>query len=86
MSLHPSIRESAKPFLLHPFPHKENIFVPEENLTSVTAVIDWQFCSRESAFHCADMSPDLVQVRQHLLEAGDLIQTARRWKEFGFEV
>ncbi|KAI4663136.1 uncharacterized protein J4E88_010841 [Alternaria novae-zelandiae] len=66
MARHPSLQDTAKPSLFHPCLHTDNIFVSENTPTTVTAIIDWQACSIEPAFHYADISPDFAQPRPHV--------------------
>jgi hypothetical protein len=51
----------AGPTLLHLDIHKRNIFVSEDDPSSVTAVIDWQSTSPEPAFVYATEKPDFVK-------------------------
>jgi hypothetical protein len=57
----PAIESVADPTLLHPDIHKRNIFVSEEDPSSVTAIIDWQSTSIEPAFAYATNTPDLIE-------------------------
>ncbi|RMD41183.1 hypothetical protein DV735_g3962, partial [Chaetothyriales sp. CBS 134920] len=55
------IQKVASPTLLHPDIHKRNIFVAEEDPSSVTAIIDWQSTCIEPAFVYANQTPDFVE-------------------------
>ncbi len=52
--------ETAAPTLWHPDLHKRNIFVSDNDPTTVTAFIDWQSSSIEPAFEYADEIPDFA--------------------------
>ncbi|KAJ5093269.1 hypothetical protein N7456_009130 [Penicillium angulare] len=54
------VKYRALPTLFHPDLHKRNIFVSDEDLTVITAFIDWQSASIEPAFWYADKTPDFV--------------------------
>ncbi|PKY06081.1 hypothetical protein P168DRAFT_296345 [Aspergillus campestris IBT 28561] len=60
MPLDPRIRDSAAPLLFHPDLHKRNIFVSEDNPSTITSIIDWQATSIEPAFGYADHIPDFA--------------------------
>lgn len=47
--------------MFHPDLHKRNIFVSEEDPTTVSAIINWQSTSIEPAFWYADATPDFAQ-------------------------
>ncbi|KAI9739903.1 MAG: hypothetical protein M1818_004959 [Claussenomyces sp. TS43310] len=51
----------SSPTLLHPDIHKRNIYVSEEDLSCVTAIIDWQSTSIEPTFVYANETPDLAK-------------------------
>lgn len=60
LSQDPRIREITAPTLHHPDLHKRNIFVSDEDPTTITALIDWQSSSIEPAFEYADETPDFA--------------------------
>jgi hypothetical protein len=63
------IRDVATPVLLHPDLNKRNIFVSEDDPTTITGIIDWQSSSIEPAFWYADETPDFARaVTPHLLD------------------
>jgi len=57
----PRIKDAASPTLFHPDLHKRNIFVLEEDPTTITAIIDWQSAAIEPAFWYADEIPDFAK-------------------------
>ncbi|KAK2873751.1 hypothetical protein FQN49_002114 [Arthroderma sp. PD_2] len=61
---HPQIQSNAAPTLFHPDLHKRNIFVSEDNPTTITGFIDWQSTSVEPAFYYADEVPDFAKPPQ----------------------
>jgi hypothetical protein len=47
--------------MFHPDLYKRDIFVSEDDLTIITAIIDWQSTNIEPAFWYADEVPDFAQ-------------------------
>lgn len=58
---HPQILQDSTPTLYHPDLHKRNIFVSDDDTTTITDIIDWQTASIEPAFVYADETPDFGQ-------------------------
>lgn len=56
-----AIQNVSGPMVLHPDIHKRNIWVSEEDPSSVTAIIDWQSTSIEPTFVYANETPDFVE-------------------------
>ncbi|KAF2813730.1 uncharacterized protein BDZ99DRAFT_459498 [Mytilinidion resinicola] len=56
----PLIQDVASPTLIHPDFHSRNVFVSDEDPTSITAIIDWQSTSIEPTFVYADQRPDFA--------------------------
>ncbi|KAF2813728.1 uncharacterized protein BDZ99DRAFT_567476 [Mytilinidion resinicola] len=54
----PTIENLASPTLLHPDLHMRNLYVSDDDPTSITAIIDWQSTSIEPLFAYADYIPD----------------------------
>ncbi|KAL8757396.1 MAG: hypothetical protein Q9184_004219 [Pyrenodesmia sp. 2 TL-2023] len=61
LSEDPRISESAAPTLWHADLHKRNVFVSEDDPTTVTGFIDWQSSSIEPTFEYADETPDFAR-------------------------
>lgn len=61
----PRIKNAAKPTLFHPDLHKRNIFVSNDDPTTITAIIDWQSAAIEPAFWYADEIPDFARPIPH---------------------
>lgn len=61
LSEDPRISETAAPTLWHVDLHKRNIFVSEDDPTTVTGFIDWQSSSIEPTFEYADETPDFAR-------------------------
>ncbi|KAF2806520.1 uncharacterized protein BDZ99DRAFT_501336 [Mytilinidion resinicola] len=59
------VQDAATPTLFHPDLHKRNIFVSDDDPTSVTAIIDWQSAAVEPAFWYADLIPDFAKPIPH---------------------
>ncbi|KAM5442588.1 hypothetical protein MferCBS31731_002467 [Microsporum ferrugineum] len=59
---HPEIQANSSPTLFHPDLHKRNIFVSQDDPTTVTGIIDWQGASIEPAFYYADEVPDFAKI------------------------
>ena len=60
MSTDHRIAEAAVPLLFHPDLHKRNIFVSDDDPTTITGIIDWQATSIEPAFWYLDEIPDFA--------------------------
>lgn len=60
ISADPRIQEAAIPTLFHPDLHKRNIFVSDDDPSTITGIIDWQSASIEPAFWYADEIPDFA--------------------------
>ena len=56
----PRIKGAAIPILLHQDLHKRNIFVSDEDPTTITDIIDWQSSSINPAFIHANEMPDFA--------------------------
>ncbi|KAL8829820.1 MAG: hypothetical protein Q9170_005999, partial [Blastenia crenularia] len=56
----PRIRKAAAPILLHHDLHKRNIYVLDEDPTTITSIIDWQSSSINPAFMHANDVPDFA--------------------------
>lgn len=56
------IQKAAAPILLHQDLHKRNIFVSEEDPTTITAIIDWQSTSINPALMHANEVPDFANL------------------------
>ena len=56
----PRIQDAAAPTLLHADLHKRNIYVSNDDPTTITGLIDWQSSSIEPAFINADKIPDFA--------------------------
>ncbi|KAI4157290.1 MAG: hypothetical protein LQ342_008408 [Letrouitia transgressa] len=56
----PRIKKAAAPILLHHDLHKRNIYVLEEDPTTITSIIDWQSSSINPAFMHANDVPDFA--------------------------
>jgi hypothetical protein len=67
MSEDPRIKDAATPALFHPDLHKRNIFVSDDDPTTMTAIIDWQSAAIEPAFWYADEIPDSAKHIPHPL-------------------
>jgi hypothetical protein len=65
LSADPLVKDVARPTLYHPDLHKRNIFVAEEDPTTITAIIDWQASAIEPAFWYADEVPDFARPVPH---------------------
>jgi hypothetical protein len=63
----PRIKNAATPTLFHPDLHKRNIFVSNDDPTTITAIIDWQSAAIEPAFWYADEIPDFAKPIAHPL-------------------
>lgn len=61
MAEDPKVKSPASPVMFHPDLHKRNIFVSEDDPTTITAFIDWQSTSIEPAFWYADEVPDYAR-------------------------
>ncbi|CAG8395357.1 unnamed protein product [Penicillium salamii] len=59
-------QNAAAPVLVHPDYHKRNIYVSEEDPTTITGLIDWKSASVEPAFLYADESPDFAALLEEL--------------------
>ncbi|POS71338.1 hypothetical protein DHEL01_v210271 [Diaporthe helianthi] len=59
LSRDPRIEKVSAPLLLHPDLHKRNIFVDPDNLTKITAVIDWQSTCLDPALFYFQEIPDI---------------------------
>lgn len=46
----PRIKDASTPTLFHPDLHKKNIFVSNDDPTTIIAIIDWQSAAIEPAF------------------------------------
>ncbi|KAL4804115.1 kinase-like domain-containing protein [Aspergillus unguis] len=66
------IIESSQPLLFHPDLHMRNIFVAEDDSTTVTGIIDWQSASIEPAFWYADEVADFATGNEICAKAFDL--------------
>lgn len=51
--------------MFHPDLHKRNIFVSDNDPTTITAIIDWQSAAIEPAFWYADEIPDFARPFPH---------------------
>ncbi|KAJ5235404.1 uncharacterized protein N7469_004572 [Penicillium citrinum] len=60
MSIDSRVYNAAAPTLFHPDLHKRNIFVSEDDPSTITGIIDWQSSSVEPAFWYADEVPDFA--------------------------
>ncbi|KAJ5600729.1 hypothetical protein N7450_001796 [Penicillium hetheringtonii] len=60
MSIDSRIYNTAVPTLFHPDLHKRNIFMSEDDSSTITGIIDWQSSSVEPAFWYADEVPDFA--------------------------
>ncbi|KAL4750139.1 hypothetical protein BDW72DRAFT_204135 [Aspergillus terricola var. indicus] len=58
MAANTRISNSATPLLFHPDLHMRNIFVSDENPSTITSIIVWQAASIEPAFWYSDEVPD----------------------------
>ncbi|KAL9030952.1 MAG: hypothetical protein Q9196_000973 [Gyalolechia fulgens] len=56
----PRIQRAAAPILLHQDLHKRNIYVSDEDPTTITSIIDWQSSSINPAFMHANDVPDFA--------------------------
>lgn len=56
----PRIQKAAAPILLHHDLHKRNIYVFDEDPTTITSIIDWQSSSINPAFMHANDVPDFA--------------------------
>ncbi|KAL3477624.1 kinase-like domain-containing protein [Aspergillus californicus] len=54
------ISNSATPLLFHPDLHMRNIFVSDDNPSTITGIIDWQTASIEPTFWYSDEVPDFA--------------------------
>ncbi|KAL8676768.1 MAG: hypothetical protein Q9186_006749 [Xanthomendoza sp. 1 TL-2023] len=54
------IQTAAAPILLHPDLHKRNIYVSDQDPTTITSIIDWQSSSINPAFMHANEIPDFA--------------------------
>jgi len=61
----PRVKDTAIPTLFHPDLHKRNIFVSDDDPTTITAIIDWQSAAIEPAFLYADEIPDFAKPIPH---------------------
>ncbi|KAF2489925.1 hypothetical protein BU16DRAFT_553217 [Lophium mytilinum] len=59
------VQDAATPTLFHPDLNKRNIFVSDDDPTTVTAIIDWQSAAIEPAFWYADLIPDFAKPIPH---------------------
>lgn len=71
LSRDPRIRNISAPLLLHPDLHKRNIFVDPEDLTKITAVIDWQSTCLEPALLYFQDIPDLCSSTEESFQQPD---------------
>ncbi|KAF2500409.1 hypothetical protein BU16DRAFT_556879 [Lophium mytilinum] len=69
-----TIQDVAAPTLIHPDFHSRNVFVSDEDPTSITAIIDWQSASIEPNFVYADQRPDFAYRPAALLKKDDTFQ------------
>lgn len=72
MSSSPQIQQAATPLLFHPDLHKRNIFVSENDSSTITCIIDWQAASIEPAFWYAEDVPDLAMEDEICTKAFEL--------------
>ncbi|KAJ9195751.1 hypothetical protein DTO164E3_6586 [Paecilomyces variotii] len=72
MAANIQISNSATPLLFHPDLHMRNIFVSEDNPSTITGIIDWQAASIEPAFWYSDEIPDFATGSEICTEAFNL--------------
>lgn len=56
-----AIRKASTPTLFHPDFHSRNIYVAENDPTTITGIIDWQSASIEPSFVYAAETPDFAE-------------------------
>ncbi|TEY53303.1 hypothetical protein BOTCAL_0249g00140 [Botryotinia calthae] len=67
----PQIANASAPTLLHADLHTRNIYVSDEDPTSITCVIDWQSSTIEPAFIYASDMPDFARAPETSSEEGN---------------
>lgn len=72
MSVDTRIGTFTTPLLLHPDLHIRNIFVADDNPSTITSIIDWQGASVEPAFWYSDEVPDFATGSEICAKAFDL--------------
>ncbi|KAL9595894.1 MAG: hypothetical protein Q9219_006162 [cf. Caloplaca sp. 3 TL-2023] len=68
------IREAATPTLYHNDLHKRNVYVLENDPTTITGLIDWQSSSIAPAFEYADDIPDFAELNSTYSEDDQLAE------------
>lgn len=77
----PLLQGAALPTLLHADFHKRNIYVSDNDPTTITGLIDWQSTSIEPSFIYANETPDFATHPDHVLIADDDQENLKGTKE-----